>query len=73
MARLIAEHGGLGEAVLSHLKGDLDEARGALEDRYLGRYWSLADYMEGVIEGSISKRCSKTLYTACGGYSHGMS
>jgi antirestriction protein len=53
LAGFIAEHGELGGAVLSHFGGDLDEARDALEDRYLGRYSSLADYMEGVTEETI--------------------
>ena len=54
LAGFIAEPGELGGAVLSHVGGDLDEARGALEDRYLGRYRSLADYLEGVTEETIS-------------------
>lgn len=53
LAGFITEQGELGGAVLSHFGGNLDEARDALEDRYLGRYRSLADYMEGVTEETI--------------------
>ncbi|RJG53469.1 hypothetical protein D0Z70_15735 [Sphingobium terrigena] len=36
LARFIAEHGGLGAALLDHCDDDLEEGREALEDRYLG-------------------------------------
>jgi antirestriction protein len=46
----IEEHGALGAAVVDHYSGDLAEAREALEDRYLGTYASLADYMQEITE-----------------------
>lgn len=45
LAAFIVERGALGAAVLSYYSGDLDEAREACEDRYLGTFESLADYM----------------------------
>lgn len=45
LAAFIVERGALGAAVLSYYSGDLDEAREACEDRYLGTYESLADFM----------------------------
>jgi len=50
LAAFIAERGALGAAVLSYYSGDLAEAREACEDRYLGTYESLADYMAEFIE-----------------------
>jgi antirestriction protein len=50
LACFIAEHGELGGALLDHHNGDLEEARAALEDRHLGTYASLADYMQEVME-----------------------
>lgn len=50
LAAFIVEHGALGGAVLSHFGGDLDEAREALNDGYLGSYSSLADYVQELTE-----------------------
>lgn len=50
LAAFIEEHGALGGAVLSHYSGDLEEAREALEDRYCGKYRSLADYAQELTE-----------------------
>lgn len=50
LAAFIAEHGALGAELLDHYCGDLDEARGALEDRHLGQYESLADYVQDITE-----------------------
>jgi antirestriction protein len=46
----LSQHGALGAAVIEHYCGDLDEAREALEERYLGSYASLADYMQDITE-----------------------
>jgi antirestriction protein len=45
LAAFIVERGALGAAVLSYYSGDLAEAREACEDRYLGTFESVADYM----------------------------
>lgn len=50
LAAFLQEHEELGAAVLAHFGGDLAEARTAMEDRYLGRYDSLADYVQEVTE-----------------------
>lgn len=50
LAQFLTEHGELGAALLDHHNGDLEEAREALEDRHLGTYASLADYMQEVME-----------------------
>lgn len=50
LAAFIEEHGALGAELLDHFCGDLDEARGALEDRHLGQYESLADYVQDITE-----------------------
>ncbi|MEQ6334717.1 antirestriction protein ArdA [Sphingobium sp. MK2] len=50
LASFIAEHGALGAALLDHCSGDLEEAREALEDRHLGTYPSLADYVQELTE-----------------------
>lgn len=54
IALFLAEHGEIGAALLDHYSGDLDEAREALEDRHLGAYASLADYMQVVTEESTA-------------------
>lgn len=54
LAAFIAEHGTLGAALLGHCSGDLDEARKAVEERHLGTYASLADYMQEVTEESTA-------------------
>jgi antirestriction protein len=46
IAAFIAEHGKLGAAVLENFSSNIDEAETALRDCYLGRFASLADYME---------------------------
>ncbi|KPH62290.1 MAG: antirestriction protein ArdA [Sphingomonas sp.] len=50
LASFLAEHGVMGAALLEHYCGDLDEAREALADRYLGEHPSLADYVQEVTE-----------------------
>jgi antirestriction protein len=50
IAAFVVEHGALGAAVLAHCDDDLEEAREAITDRYLGLYDSLADYMQELTE-----------------------
>ncbi len=50
LATFLAEHGEVGAALLDYYSGDLDEAREALADRYLGAHASLADYVQEVTE-----------------------
>lgn len=50
IAAFLRERGALGALVLAHFIGDLDEARGALEDGYHGRFDSLADYVQALTE-----------------------
>lgn len=50
LAAFIAEHGTLGAELIDHFCGDLDEARSALDDRHLGQYQSLADYVQDITE-----------------------
>jgi len=50
LAAFVVAHGALGAAVLDYHSGDLDEARQTLEDRHLGTYDSLADYMQDMTE-----------------------
>lgn len=50
LAAFIAEHGEIGAAVLDYYGDNLDEAREAMADRYLGEYASLADYMQKLTE-----------------------
>lgn len=50
IASFLAEYGEIGAALLDHYSGDLDEAREAREERHLGVYASLADYMQEVTE-----------------------
>lgn len=52
-AKFLAEHGEVGAEVLAYYGGDLDEAREAIIDRYLGCYSSLADHMQEITEGAI--------------------
>jgi antirestriction protein len=54
VAAFIAEHGELGLCLLEHYSGEIEEAREALEDRYIGTYSSLADYAQEVTEDSIT-------------------
>lgn len=53
LAAFITEHGALGAAVLNYYDGDLEEARLAVEDRYLGAHFTLRDYMQTMIEDGI--------------------
>lgn len=50
LATFIADHGDLAAELLDHYNGDLEEARSALDDRHLGQYQSLADYVQDVTE-----------------------
>ena len=50
LACFIAEHGQTGAALLEYFTGDLDEAREAMESRYLGEHASLADYVQDLTE-----------------------
>lgn len=54
LAAFIAEHGALGAALLDHCSGELSEAREVIEDRHLGSYASLADYVQEVTEDSTA-------------------
>jgi antirestriction protein len=54
LASFVAEHGELGLSLLEHYSGEIEEAREALEDRYIGTYSSLADYAQEVTEDSIT-------------------
>jgi antirestriction protein len=53
IAAFLAEHGTVGAEVLTYYGGDLDEARAAMEDRHLGRFTSLADYVQEVTEETM--------------------
>ena len=46
LAVFVAEYGVLGAELYNYFGGDLDQARQAMTDRYLGCYTRLADYME---------------------------
>ena len=50
IAAFVVEHGALGSALLDHFSEDLTEAREAIINCYLGRYASLAEYVQGVTE-----------------------
>jgi antirestriction protein len=54
LAAFVAEHGTLGAELYSHSGDDLEEAREAITDRYLGCYARLADYIEEITEQSIT-------------------
>ncbi|MEK7342781.1 MAG: antirestriction protein ArdA [Pseudomonadota bacterium] len=62
LAAFIAEHGELGAAILDHCSGDLDEAREAMDGRYLGQHASLADYMQEVTEETTEVPASLRYY-----------
>ncbi|MEO1146803.1 MAG: antirestriction protein ArdA [Cyanobacteria bacterium J06638_22] len=49
LAAFIGEHGEIGSELVGHF-GDLDEARNAIEDAYVGEYRSLADFAEALTE-----------------------
>lgn len=48
-AAFIEEHGALGGKLISHF-GDLNEAREAMSDRYVGQYTSLEDFAQELTE-----------------------
>ena len=50
IAAFIAGHGELGAALIDHCDGNLEEAREALDDRYMGSHASLADYVQELTE-----------------------
>ncbi len=52
VAKFLVEHGELGAEILSHFCCDLEEARKAIEEQYLGEYESLEDYAEEYVEQS---------------------
>lgn len=52
IAEFIEEHGELGAEIAEYYCGDLKEAREALEERYCGKWDSLADYAEHLTEES---------------------
>ena len=54
IAAFIIEHGALGAALLDHCDDDLDEAREAMAERYLGVHASLADYVQELTEDSVT-------------------
>jgi antirestriction protein len=54
IAAFLAEHGNLGAAVLDYYSNDLDEAREAMAERYLGSYTSLTDYVQDITEESLT-------------------
>lgn len=48
------EHGEIGAALLDHLSGNLDKAREAMSDRYMGQHACLAHYMQEVTEDTTA-------------------
>lgn len=50
LACFITEHGNIGGALLDYFNGDIDEAREAIDGRYLGEHASLADYVQDLTE-----------------------
>ena len=54
IAAFLAEHGTVGAEILTYYGGDLDEARAAMEDRHLGSFISLADYVQEVTEETMT-------------------
>lgn len=49
-AQFIEKHGKLGAAIVSYFGGDLEDAKRALEDCYIGEYESAADYAQEITE-----------------------
>jgi hypothetical protein len=49
-AAFVAEHSEVGAALLDYFGGDLDDAKGAIAQRYIGEHASLADYVQEAIE-----------------------
>jgi antirestriction protein len=54
IAAFLAEHGTVGAEILVYYGGDLDDARAAMEDRHLGSFTSLADYVQEVTEETVT-------------------
>ena len=50
IAEFLIKYGVLGSEVAAHLGADLSEAREAMEDRYIGCFGSLADYLAELTE-----------------------
>lgn len=50
VAALIAEHGEVFSALLSHFGGDLEEAKTAMEENYRGEWQSVKEYVEQFID-----------------------
>ena len=50
LASFIAEHGEIGVALLDYYSGDLEEAKEAITDRYMGEHSSLVDYVQELTE-----------------------
>jgi len=50
LAEFMDEHGDLGEMVLDHFCGDIEDAEKAIEN-YAGEYQSLADFAEEISDG----------------------
>ena len=50
IAKFLIKYGLLGSEVAAHLGADLSEAREAMEDRYIGCFDALADYMAELTE-----------------------
>lgn len=46
LASFITEHGEIGAALLDYYSGDIEEAKEAITDRYMGEHSSLADYVQ---------------------------
>jgi antirestriction protein len=50
LASFITEYGEIGAALLDYYSGDLEEAKEAITDRYMGEHSSLADYVQELTE-----------------------
>jgi antirestriction protein len=50
LASFITEHGEIGAALLDYYSSDLEEAKEAISDRYMGKHSSLADYVQELTE-----------------------
>ncbi|OLF77698.1 antirestriction protein [Maricaulis sp. W15] len=53
-AAFIAEHGELGGKLIEHFGGELEYARCAIEDHYMGQYASFADFAREYTEESFT-------------------
>ncbi len=54
IANFLVEHGKLGAEILSHCCNDLEEAKRAMEEQYLGEYESLEDYAYDYIDQTMN-------------------